>query len=528
MFLKMDIVQERGMYCDEIALATTANYWGSGYEMAFLKCWNFGFLSEGEAGSSLLNERIELKDFYKEELLEKYHGIKKQQYTPANHDEFLKIIENELSNNRPVVCLFNPTKYSWVLEEDVEKGVPGFFLITGYDDFNDYIYFIDIHILKKVVQMDIEEFLKGYLTLYLFSMEKDFAGAIEPYSISKKIANEAKGEAAGKSIFEAMRSFASYIEGNNQLMTEQDGYNNPFEMPLMKKLDYISRSRALISHTMKYLAKISGNKDFDHISIQFLNSANKWNNVREKFLRAFWEKSKNFNLSISKVIMDIAGLEESIADILLQMEPGKSIIKPEKRIDNIMENVMEVKAKEVVSVSIEKYCNSKAFHVKPDEEIIADILGNGFSFAADDLKEKVLKAGEMEYMWTMPGSNKYDNIYCEEQIIDVPPDNYIRIAFMGCGVWGNQEGDVVLSFEDGREESVRLCFNDWYTAELLTAGKRVWEGNSCERLGMEITGRGKRYIFANEFKMNSSSKLVSVKLPDNACIHLFAVSLGKE
>ncbi|SDT35452.1 hypothetical protein SAMN05444162_3944 [Paenibacillaceae bacterium GAS479] len=119
---------------------------------------------------------------------------------------------------------------------------------------------------------------------------------------------------------------------------------------------------------------------------------------------------------------------------------------------------------------------------------------------------------------------KYDNIICEEQIIEIPNDYYSKVHIVGLCEWGDFEETIKLFDTNGEQESKDFYLCDWSTGMRY----RQYEDKTHMVLSVPDTSGVIRYIYYSCCHIQAlKGKLNKIKLPYLPNIHILALTLEK-
>ena len=130
----------------------------------------------------------------------------------------------------------------------------------------------------------------------------------------------------------------------------------------------------------------------------------------------------------------------------------------------------------------------------------------------------------------------FNNIILESQQIIVPVGNYCTLAIIGASdsgryVGGGYEEPLILSYWENTKEKVKLRLKDWICIEEQRIGGK--EALRCPYMHCPegrcaVSERGyETYptLWYEEISVDDSKTLDHIKLPDNPCMHIFAMTL---
>ncbi|MFD7684448.1 GH92 family glycosyl hydrolase [Streptomyces sp. NPDC060187] len=166
----------------------------------------------------------------------------------------------------------------------------------------------------------------------------------------------------------------------------------------------------------------------------------------------------------------------------------------------------------------------------------ADFDGGGWSYSRQALADAGVTPGGrgtvdgLTFTWPDSPPGRPDNASATGQTIELA-DPAARLSFVGSAVNGNQESHATVTYTDGGTDSVDLAFTDWTVGG---GSGTVQYGNAtvAKAAYRNVAGADKdpvaTYVFATKpFEAPSGRTVKSVKLPDNADLHVFALAVNK-
>ncbi|MDX6363977.1 MAG: hypothetical protein QOC85_2987 [Streptomyces sp.] len=166
----------------------------------------------------------------------------------------------------------------------------------------------------------------------------------------------------------------------------------------------------------------------------------------------------------------------------------------------------------------------------------ADYDGGGWSYSRQALATAGLTPGKqgtvpggLAFTWPDSPSGRPDNASAASQTIDLPTPS-AKLSFVGSAVNGNQQTKATVTYTDGSTGTVDLSFTDWTVGG---GGGTVQYGNEvvAKALYRNVAGADKdpvaTYVFATKpFEAPAGKTIRSVKLPDNADLHVFTLAVS--
>ncbi|WP_369232702.1 GH92 family glycosyl hydrolase [Streptomyces sp. R21] len=166
----------------------------------------------------------------------------------------------------------------------------------------------------------------------------------------------------------------------------------------------------------------------------------------------------------------------------------------------------------------------------------ADFDGGGWSYSRQALAAAGLTSGKhgtvsggLAFVWPDSPSGRPDNASATSQLIELPTPA-TQLSFVGSAVNGNQATKAMVTYTDGSTDAVDLSFTDWTVGG---GGGTVQYGNEvvAKAAYRNVAGADKdpvaTYVFATRpFTAPAGRIISSVKLPDNADLHVFTLAVN--
>lgn len=164
-----------------------------------------------------------------------------------------------------------------------------------------------------------------------------------------------------------------------------------------------------------------------------------------------------------------------------------------------------------------------------------DYDGGGWSYSRQALAAAGLTPGGqgsvngLAYTWPNSPAGRPDNASATGQTIELPTPA-AKLSFLGSAVNGNQQTRATVTYDDGTTDSIDLSFTDWTVGG---GGGTVQYGNEvvARTAYRNVAGADKdpvaTYVFATKpVEAPAGRTIKSVKLPDNADLHVFTVAVS--
>ncbi|MCT9076008.1 GH92 family glycosyl hydrolase [Streptomyces fulvoviolaceus] len=165
----------------------------------------------------------------------------------------------------------------------------------------------------------------------------------------------------------------------------------------------------------------------------------------------------------------------------------------------------------------------------------ADYDGGGWSYSRQALAAAGLAPGKqgtaagLAFTWPDSPSGRPDNASANGQTIQLD-EPVSQLSFLGSAVNGNQQAQATVTYTDGSTDTIGLALTDW----------TVGGGGGTVQYGNEVVARAAyrnvagadrdpvaTYVFATKpFTAPEGKSIASVKLPDDADLHVFTLAQG--
>ncbi|MFI5686523.1 GH92 family glycosyl hydrolase [Streptomyces sp. NPDC051636] len=165
----------------------------------------------------------------------------------------------------------------------------------------------------------------------------------------------------------------------------------------------------------------------------------------------------------------------------------------------------------------------------------ADYDGGGWSYSRQALAEAGLTPGHrgtvegLTFTWPDSPAGRPDNASAATQTIELPTPA-AKLSFIGSAVNGNQQTKATVTYTDGTTDTLDLSFTDWTVGG---GAGTVQYGNEtvAKAAYRNVAGADKdpvaTYVFATKpFEAPAGRTIRSVRLPDNADLHVFTLATG--
>lgn len=154
-------------------------------------------------------------------------------------------------------------------------------------------------------------------------------------------------------------------------------------------------------------------------------------------------------------------------------------------------------------------------------------LDGKFNLDGDQLPQN----SEVSYFdipFNFPDTNngKNNNLIPKSQKIEIPPDNYSQIYFLGFSVRGNYSAPLTLEYKDNTTEQISLALSDGCGAPIYNEVEAIHTEYrfNVQKEEMDLTECG---IYLQTLKLNKEKTLTGFTLANHQNLRIFAITLGK-
>jgi len=188
---------------------------------------------------------------------------------------------------------------------------------------------------------------------------------------------------------------------------------------------------------------------------------------------------------------------------------------------------MESEEKKFQIINLSSYFNEDGISYATNRAD-GDFGAYGYTYPAEELPESNTRfiCQGVEFLFPDKSDGQNNNLTLEKQNIQVPAKNYEAINILGASEMGSFEEEIALEYSDGSLEKAPLGLSDGW-AEPSKYKEKV--GIRCSKIhaleGNMESVKVKPTVWLQKIVLNSSKKLTTIKLADNFCMHIFALTL---
>ena len=495
--------------CTENAFATYLDYIDVEYHYAFANATIFDF-SKDFCDTGRIADGIftgydfmkQLKDTYDISVYKKSFGFFKS---------YIKYIENDLANNKPIIAHFDSYYIPWSTLYQ-ERHTSHLIVITGLDTDAKTITILDPIDKPEPVEITYKEFKLGShycLDIIPPTPVKHISHAEFIKDIIQK-----PDTLIPSHIFDNLSELGDMFTSEfNPDVEFRDCFNRQL-MVEEKLVDDIRKLMQGINMFTVWLTWLNGklnNCDLDEHIEDFKSILSKWNifiNMLYKRCMTTWEM--DFGKKASTFIKDISLMHKQSYERLLDCLACET----SSTSHNISTNFTMS-----IPIDLTPYCNNKGFAQGDLITIPCDLTGAGEYYKIDscyNLSE--LTIDKMKYYINL--ANKYDNIICNNDTITIePPVNAVGLSILCCSEWGKANDIIRINFADNSSKRFSIYANDLpeYDLENSCLTGQTFDVNGT--LIQEKAALTKSIFFFNK------NKISSIQLPICPNMHIVAMTI---
>lgn len=533
MITNFKAIDDDSYNCLENLINSVTQYYGRSCELMSLYSWLFRYNREIYKEEHSFGNAITDSTFGKSlESLAKYHGVIMNYNDKKLFNEFSKVIQEEISNDRPVIICMDTFYCPWYVTDYNKLHTMHYCLVIDIDNENKIFSIVDTQFAQEAVQVSFDYIEKGYNDFYTIHITDSDLDNMNWKDILSETIKYMKNTLEGKT-FEELRSFADDFESYICFSTEIRGYENtPLKSSIFKKIHTLSNKRKQYSRVFEFIRDKFEVKDMEVMAYRMKNIADRWSSTFGLLCKAFY---KNDNAIISRVsdkLRTLADLEEELFNDLCCLCLDKKIVGCE--VAKSEHDCNEVKVH--TFVELEEYFNNKGYgEVKKQNEMsdlsnqIAEFSDGHKFFVLDELEYKSELCIE-NMKFRIPGfkHNNFDNVVCLGQKIEIKENAYDCIMVLGSADLGDHFEDLIIEFTDGTIEKICIQMSNWCKNAPYFDEKIAWTGKRAQVVNNEtVVVPFDVHIFGKNYKINSDSYIKALILPDCPNMHIFSLTLGK-
>jgi len=530
--MKLDIsIKYNDAYnCLDNLIVDATKWWGRNYELLFAGSWGFYYKQIGAKGREALGDNINSSMNYPWDCFEKYHGVKINIIKNADYQDILRVIREELKENRPVIIYMDTFWCPWYKSNYQEIHSVHYCLAIGIDDSNNLLI-ADSQFANNGTTLPEYNFSKGYGEYMTFSLKEPESASMAWRKIIRNAVDRIMSPAEDISIFEQMRNLGNDIRDKLDYATEIRGVEEyPLRAKLFQSLYNIGRGRKQFSIALNYLGNLVNSHELLLLSDRVRLAGERWMSLFGIMGKSYYLQGDDRDRILKRVVNKIneAALdEEDIAKNLIKLCENEAL----SGFDNLLKQDNQLYKKplrDYYYVDISKVMNNQGFSSSLSLDCNAEISNGGRYFLTEGLPaEKEWNIENMKFLFPDTDNGLNDNISCFGQIIDIQPCKYGQIMVLGCAELGNHSDFIEIIYSDGCTERVSIEFTSWLISAANNKEIIAWTGKGAARTKTKVeTYPFAVNLFAQMHTLQIHGEMKGIRLPECPNLHIFAVTLA--
>lgn len=459
--------------------------------------------------------------------LKEYCGIEMLEVKDEHSVGTVHTIADLVSNNCPVIILFNSYYCPWDQAYHLASNTHCF-IANGYDEKQKKFSCNDPYYEKDNQLLDLE---KGYISGRIFSVVNQIElinGENELYLILDKIDMVEINDMLIKSA----RKICDYLLAYDKSVLNEEAKNIA---------EYIQ------SYGYRYYYFAIG---LDLLNEKYQLAFLPTETLKEKALYIFDQWYKLSLLIMKSIFMpkdidadtvNISFYSKMVNNIQIEMDYLNEV---KNLLCGKFQNMESVKKKAITELSdiaivqtefidIQQYCNIKGLSCFVNEMDKADFTGMGeYFFIEKKYSTEIYENGAIPIKFCDFVNKEYDHIICKKQVISLKKIGTARYLILyGCSEWGNYSGDFIITYKDGSRETYYLDYPDWWYINDWAAEKDcihvAAEFNRVNKKALNMYGKEKCAIYYNVIPLKSENNVENIQLPNCETIHLVCLGVIK-
>jgi hypothetical protein len=544
MITNIAYVDDASVDCITVAVCSVIKWMGKDYEHSFFDSLYFDFTSNDGNNNKRLIDRICIPDNYFSNL-EQQCGVKVEYHRDESPTQMLELVKDNLKEGKPVAIVIPYSLCRWLGDSDrfervnynilSQAGASKGCIVVGLDVISDSLICVDgiVGSANHIVNFPINDFLNGIRGCYIIK-ELNVVSDVCNY---KELIKKGLVDFSDKKKCNNTFSFQIKELADELSVKELEGElwiphkDNPRGAPLWRKIRMISEGRLKYTAFIKHISIENNDENLLQFENKITRINNLWDTILSLLLKGCFIKDDTKETLLEKIknkLYEAADMEmKFIHDLLKYLNgatPAKSIST--KTLSEVR-YAKKVSTKDFYHIDIKKHFNNKAFDSSILNEGHANLTGQmEFMLEVNSDFEQINDINDFKYKFTKVLINGYDNIACEEQSIEIIPQNYSEVVLIACSVEGPQWANVTLHYENNEIIEERFLLPQWFNVGARYDAQAAWSGTGV--LPQVQTKDGSIYtckinIFYKKIILKHNSKLVNILLPENANIHIFDI-----
>lgn len=525
MNISINPVHCEGLNCFEDIIVSLAKHFNIEYRLAFNDIWGFEFRPAHANKKELLGERVGNNKYSISKLLYKYCNLNVVKFDCEDPFELNEIVKEHLAKGIPIGTYIDAFWCPWLQGRYQRIHDVHHFLIIGIDDENNFNC-IDPSIRMSICKISKTDFINGCKNCIEYDFKKDNAQP-DYLEIFKDSINRLKD----KKFYNDIKIFADEFRDSFDINEEYKNYNlDVWYVLIDRNFRLIASGRTLYAEFIELISEKLNSKSLLAIKYDLQKSSSNWNKIRGILTRSYIKGcTDTVKEKVYVLLNEISDFEKNLINKLNTIAE-ENLFEKDKAIVPDIKSIKQhyLNNSEAITLNLDEELNNRAFSVSENDTYKADITGIGNFFLCDGLENKgSIEVSNMYFKLPQLIVNKYDNVACAGQKINVKKSIYQSIMFLGWSDNGDFIEDVSIFFEDGEILEFPISFTDsWRLPKFNEAIAWTGRGGKWTDGKFEIHMNEQR-IFAREEPITKNKVIEAIKLPDCSNVHIFAISLRK-
>lgn len=524
--LNIPISMDYAHDCLDSLVVAVANWYGCDHQLMFSESWEFEFpnfnLQETTIGENIIPNQK--NNSYS--LLGKYHGLYVNFHLEKNTERLIRAVSDELILGKPISIFLDTFWCPWYKGGFQEYHASHACLVVGFDENREVLYCIDGQMANDPVELSMEMLRKGCSGYLTFQFIEDHDYKVNWKELIYNSLESTGLETDMNNFFNDMVSLALCIKDNFDIKRELKGFEeHPFQAHIFKRLLMVERGRKQYAHFLRYIGEKNNKNELINISYDFIKAGELWSSIFGMMIKGVYIGNPQYITDrVSAKIIAASRLEKSIAINLMKILEGSDLVSSPSFKETLKDDFHIFNY-----VFLNKYYNNQGFgKLTPDCK--AEFSNVGRFFLSESLPtENDWSVGNMKFRFPKVSEDRCDNIACAgNRIIISTEESFSAIMFLGSAEFGNHSEEVVLEYNDGTCENVRIEFSSWAESKPAFGECIAWTGKAAVRSDTGLVSYPfPVHIFAKSYIINKDKLLIGLILPQYPNIHIFSITLAR-
>jgi|GEM_PF-2818582 hypothetical protein len=298
MLLDIECTNDSAYNCNQIAIATIANFYNRNSQMMAIGKWCFQYETEAD---DIIGNKIQ--PYYRRDIVgySFFNGIDVNIYEVNyrnTREEFIKLLQE----NKPIIIHSDAFTCRW----NVAYGkyhILHFYIIYGYLEESDIFICMDPYLNQKYIESTYLEIYDGMTDYRVITLKEE---KIDEYIFKTELQNDVKFYKE-ESTFQKINQFANEIEKCMNLDEEIKGFEKDlYAVPLLDNLKIINANRKGYIKMLEYINNIT-NLHLDDIIDKAMTCTMNWEFIRILLIKTFVTKNKSI---LERVVIQIKNVNQ--------------------------------------------------------------------------------------------------------------------------------------------------------------------------------------------------------------------------